>query len=266
MSFDSVALELAIALALFAGLLSAAGLGSWMGRRQHCSSEGADHLGTIQGAILGLLALLLGFSFSSASDRYGARTQLIVDEANAIGTVWLRTDLIPGAGREATRDLLRRYVVQRLAYYDASDPSARASSAAEMGSLQKQLWTTAVGASKDSPQFANILLPAMNELLDAEARRSNASGRHLPTLVVCLLITCALVAVAAVSYAMGVSGRQARVLTSTLAFLLASVLWTIIDLDHPRRGLIRTGQQPLLQLQHSIEQEATPLPAALKKP
>lgn len=258
MNFDSVILELGIALALFAGLFGAARVGSWMGQRQHRHSEGADHLGTIQGAILGLLALLLGFSFSAASDRYSARTQLIVDEANAIGTAWLRTDLIPGEGREAMRDLLRRYVGLRLAFYETSAAGARAAAAVEVEALQKSIWARAVGAAKASPEFANVLLPAMNEMLDAEGRRSNASGRHLPALIICLLILCSLVAVTAVSYAMGVAGKQARLLTGTLAFLVASVLWTIIDLDHPRRGLIRTGQQPLQQLQHTMQQDTLP--------
>ncbi len=266
MNFDSVFLELSIALALFTGLLSAAKLGSWLGRRQHRAQEGADHLGTIQGAILGLLALLLGFSFSAASDRYSARTQLLVDEANAIGTAWLRADLIPGEERDATRDLLRRYVAQRLAFYETSTAPARAAAIVEVESLQRALWAKAIQTAKASPQFANVLLPAMNEVFDAEGRRSNAAGRHLPTLIICLLVTCALVAVTAVSYAMGVAGKQSRVLTSTLAFLVASVLWTIIDLDHPRRGLIRTGQQPLLELQHSMQQDAPPPSPAASNP
>ena len=95
-----------IALVLFGGLIAAAEIGFWFGRRKHRDSEDSHQLGAIQGAILGLLALLLGFSFSAASERFSGRVQLIVEEANAIGTVWLRIDLLPDAKQVELRDQL----------------------------------------------------------------------------------------------------------------------------------------------------------------
>ena len=256
MNSSSSIVEWSIALVLFGGLVAAAEIGFWSGRRKHRDSEDSNQLGAIQGAILGLLALLLGFSFSGASERFSGRVQLIVEEANAIGTLWLRIDLLPDAKQAELRDNLRRYVAERIAFYEARDAAANGKAIAGSEALQAQLWAAVVSAAKAKPELAQVLLPPVNEVIDLHGRRVGASQRHLPVLVLLLLLTCSVVAVGAVSYGGGVAGKRSPVLTNAMAFLVAAVLWAIIDLDHPRRGLIQTGQQPMLDLQKSLQSPA----------
>lgn len=238
------------ALILFGGLTAALEAGFRSGqrvRRQH--AEPADQLATVQAAILGLLALLLGFSFALAAGRFSARNQLILDEANAIGTAWLRCDLLSTNDRREVRDLLRHYAAERVVLYDATQKTAIVESEA----LQARIWKVVADAAKIKLDLANVLLPPFNELIDLHGSRVAAAHRHMPGMLVLLLLVCSVVAVGAVGYGFGVAGKRNVILTSALAFLIAAVLWAIIDFDHPRRGLIRADQQPMLDLQKSLK-------------
>jgi hypothetical protein len=107
-----------VAAGIFIGLLTCLEVGYLFGRRSfEQKSETTDQIGTIQGAMLGMLALLLGFSFAQAASRFSDRVQLITDEANAIGTAWLRCDLLPEAARKEARELMRAYTDRRIASY-----------------------------------------------------------------------------------------------------------------------------------------------------
>jgi len=124
---SSAILDVLIAAGLFFGLLACLELWFYLGTRaRKRRTEHPDQLANIQGATLGLLALLLGFSFAMAMGRFSDREKLIVAEANAIGTVWLRCDLLPEAARDEMRQALRQYTDQRLAFYDAMDETSRA--------------------------------------------------------------------------------------------------------------------------------------------
>ncbi len=242
------------ALILFGGLTAALEAGFRSGqrvRRQH--AEPADQLATVQAAILGLLALLLGFSFALAAGRFSARNQLILDEANAIGTAWLRCDLLSTNDRREVRDLLRHYAAERVVLYDAKDDATQKTAIVESEALQARIWKVVADAAKIKLDLANVLLPPFNELIDLHGSRVAAAHRHMPGMLVLLLLVCSVVAVGAVGYGFGVAGKRNVILTSALAFLIAAVLWAIIDFDHPRRGLIRADQQPMLDLQKSLK-------------
>lgn len=223
------------------------------GREGEAKTDRADQLGAIQGAILGLLGLLLGFSFSGASGRFSARVQMIVEEANAIRDVGLKIDLMPEGQQPAMRDMLRRYVDLRVAYYEVAGEDALEPVVAETRALQAKIWSAGIQAVKATPTFAGVWLPPLTEVFDLYGRRLDASRRNLPVLIVLLLLACSGVAVGSVSYGCGIAHRRNAVLTTALAFLVAAVLWAIIDMDHPRRGLIRAGQEPMLKLRHSLE-------------
>ncbi len=258
----SLLLDWLVALGLFAGLLASLEIWYRFGLRARArQAEHPDQLSTIQGATLGLLALLLGFSFALAAGRFSDRTKMIVDEANAIGTAWLRCDLVDDAQRTEIRELLRRYVTQRIAIYDAPNETARAASVAESESLQTKMWTLMVRATKATPEFSEVLLPPFNELIDLHGTRMAAATRHMPGMLMALLLACSFVSVASVGYGCGVAGKRNVVLTTALTFLISGALWATIDMDHPRRGLIRVGQQPMLDLQSSLERSSTPVTA-----
>jgi hypothetical protein len=253
----STILDVLIAVGLFLGLLASLEVWFYFGiRASKRKAEHPDQLANIQGATLGLLALLLGFSFALAAGRFNDRVQLITQEANAIGTAWLRCDLLPDVTRDATRNLLQAYTAQRTAFYGAADAAASAAAVAESEKLQARIWATFVSEAKSSSERANVLLPPVNELIDLHGSRVAASQRHMPGVLLGLLIACSAISVAAVGYGCGVAGKRNVVLTTALTFLIAGTLWAIIDMDHPRKGLIRVGQQPMLDLQKSLQQNS----------
>ncbi len=243
-----------VAAGLFAGLVGCLELWCVLGRRvRRRRGEPLDQLANIQGATLGLLALLLGFSFALAAGRFHDRVQLIVEEANAIGTAWLRCDVLPQEPEAQVRELLRRYVEQRITLYDATVEATKLAAIAESEVLQGKMWAIVSSAAQSTPALANVLLPPFNEVFDLHGSRIAASRRHMPGMLMALLLACSAVSVAAVGYGCGVAGKRNAVLTTALSFLIAGTLWAIIDMDHPRKGLIRVGQQPMLDLQRSLE-------------
>ena len=245
--------DVLIAVALFGGLVSCLEFWYYLGCRARARhEEHPDQLATVQGATLGLLALLLGFSFALAAGRFSDRVQLIVREANAIGTAYLRCDLLPDQRRDQVRQMLRDYTAQRIAYYDRREENEAREAIQQSEALHAQMWPIVADAAKATPGIANVLLPAFNEVIDLHGARLAASRRHLPVMVTVLLLACSLVSVASVGYGCGVAGKRNFVLTTALAFLIAGVLWAIIDMDHPRKGLIRVGQEPMLDLQRII--------------
>lgn len=250
---SSAILDVLTAAGLFLGLLGCLELWFYLGTRaRQRRAEHPDQLANIQGATLGLLALLLGFSFALAAGRFNDRVQLITQEANAIGTVWLRCDLLPDAARDDARKLLQDYTAQRIAYYDANESQPRAKAVAESVNLQDRIWAAFAIAAKNSPECADVLLPPVNELIDLHGSRVAAARRHMPGVLLGLLVACSVVSIASVGYGCGVAGKRNVVLTTALTFLIAGTLWAIIDMDHPRKGLIRVGQQPMLDLKESL--------------
>jgi hypothetical protein len=251
---QSAVLAVLTAISLFGGLLAALELWFHLGvRARKRRAEHPDQLGNIQGATLGLLALLLGFSFALAAGRFSDRTQLILREANAISTAWNYCDLLASVPRAETRKVLKEYVEQRIAFYEAPDEGARAASVAVSETLHRRIWATFSVAANNSPQLAQVLLPTASEITDMHAARIAASQRHMPSMMLALLLACSLVSVASVGYGCGVAGKRNVVLTTALTFLIAGTLWAILDMDHPRKGLIRVGQQPMLDLRRTLQ-------------
>jgi hypothetical protein len=246
-----------IAAGLFVGLVACLEIAHLFGHRaRRKRSEHPDQLSTIQGAMLGLLALLLGFSFAMAAGRFSNRLTLISEEANAIGTAWLRCSLLPDAPAREVRPMLRRYTDIRIAYYDAKNDADLKRAIAQAEQLQRQMWVMIAESAKVQPHLVPVLPPAFNEMFDLEASRAAAAQRHLPGMLLLLLLASSVVSVGAVGYGCGVAGKRNVVLTTALSFLIAGVLWAIIDMDHPRKGLIQAGQQPMLELQRSLTVES----------
>jgi len=139
-------------------------------------------IGTVQGAVLGLLALLLGFTFSMAVARYEIRRDLVLQEANAIGTTYLRASLLPEAHAKAAEDLLRRYTDVRLSFYSAGSDSTKIAAAEnETAKLQRELWAQTVAAGKEAPSaITATFINALNETIDLDATRLHALRSRVP--------------------------------------------------------------------------------------
>ena len=212
-------------------------------------------IGTVQGAVLGLLALLLGFTFSMAVARYEIRRDLVLQEANAIGTTYLRASLLPEAHAKAAEDLLRRYTDVRLSFYSAGSDSTKIAAAEnETAKLQRELWAQTVAAGKEAPSaITATFINALNETIDLDATRLHALRSRVPGAVWLLLLIVAGAGCYASGYGSGASGERTGFSAAMLPLLIAVVITIIADFDRPRHGLISISQQPLLDLKQSLQ-------------
>jgi hypothetical protein len=249
--------EWLILLLLLACLVTAAELGFRAGdRRARLQLHDATRtqVGNIQTMLLGLVALLIAFTFAMALGRFDDRRSVLVREVNAIGTALLRCDLLP-SGAEL-RPTFRRYVRNRLeATTIPSTTSERiAHLDAEAAQLQDTLWKAGVTAARESPQplLAVQFVQAMNELIDSKGARDASLAHQVPQAVLWILFAFSALAVSAVGFGNGLVGRRAPGATIILAALLAVVVMIIVDVDRPRRGVIQIDQTSMFALEQSL--------------
>jgi hypothetical protein len=254
------AAELAIVISttLFGSMLACLEVGyrvGWRRTEEHPTAH--EGIGAIEAAIFALLGLLLGFSFSGATARLDSRRQLIIGEANAISTAYLRLDELPAADQPEMRHLFREYVDARLdAYAHIPDMKAFYQGVAQAGQLQQQIWARAVAASRNDPtqNSARLVLPALNEMIDITTSRTIAINSHLPGLVFALLVWVALSSGVVAGYAMAKRRRRSWLHMVLYAACVAITVYTVTDLDYPRSGLIRlsSADRAMKQLRDSI--------------
>jgi hypothetical protein len=244
--------ELTITVGLLVGLMTALEAGYRFGRR-HVAAKGnapsGGQVGAIQGAMLGLLGLLLGFSFAGAASRFVERQDLIVQEANAIGTAYLRADLLPEPYASQVRRVLAEYVADRLEESQHLAAGLGFNAEAKAAAFHSRLWQAARDGSLARPELTKVVLDPVNEVIDLHSTRTASGRKHLPLVVLELLIACSLLSMGVAGYSSGLSaGGRWPWLNGSLAILIAAALWTTIDLDHPRAGLIRLSDEPLRKL------------------
>jgi len=211
-------------------------------------------IGTIQGAVLGLLALLLGFTFSMAVARYESRRDLVLQEANAIGTSYLRASFLPEAHARAIEDLLRRYVEARLSFDSAGrNVTELAVAETETSKLQHELWEQTIAATKEAPSpITATFINALNDTIDLDATRLHALRARVPGAVWLLLLIVAGAGCFATGYSAGASSERNVFSDVMLPLLLAVVITIIADFDRPNHGLIGISPQPLLDLKQAL--------------
>ena len=219
-------------------------------RRKHGEVAGSS---AIEGAIFGLFGLLLAFTFSGAISRYDNHRLLIAEEANDIGTVYLRVDLLPAQMQPKLRALLRDYVDSRLHLFDTVGPEVTA----ETTQLQSKIWKQAVAAANSegaSPDAAKLLLPAINDMIDITAARQNAFHMHPPPVVFWLLFIFSCGSALMAGYSMK-PGPRDWMYSIVLAVGVTLTVYTILDVEYPRVGLIRLGHldQTLISLRDSMK-------------
>ncbi len=211
----------------------------------------SGQIGAIQGAVLGLLGLLLGFSFAGASSRYAERQHLVVAEANALGTLRLRAQLLDEPHRGNLLRILSEYIDVRIARLDATTPAERLTLLTKAESLQDSIWNNAKEGVEAKPLTIMAVLPPTNEVLDLYTTQRAASRRHLPAPVVILLIGSAMLAMATVGYGSGITGRRQFGLITAVGLLVASTLCTTLDLDYPAAGIIHVDDTPIRALKNA---------------
>lgn len=247
----------ALAVALFLAMVVLIETGRRIGQAN--PARDADGMprgaGAAEAAVFGLLGLLLAFTFSSAAVRFQDRKDLIRQEVNAIGTAYLRIDILPAEAQPELRRLMRRYLEVRIVTYaDASDEKATQARLDEGAALQGKIWTLAVKSSAGSPPAMQLMLPALNDMFDITTTRVMASRNHPPVAIFLLLAGMCLVGALLIGY--DTAGNKERIWVHTWSFaaVLALCVYVIIDLEYPRLGLVQVGgsDQILIELRDSL--------------
>lgn len=229
---------------LFLGMLAMLEIGRriWL-RHGALAAEGArPGLGAVEGAIFGLMGLLVAFTFAGAAARFDARKQLIVEEANEIGTAYLRLDLLPPAARPPLQEKFRQYTDARLASYRAFPDLAAATRENDRAmKLQGEIWQGAIAGCQESPSTVAtmLLLPALNGMFDITTTRSAALRNHPPYIIFGLLGALALAASLLAGYGMAGSAARSWLHIVGFAAILTFTVYVILDLELPRLGMIR---------------------------
>ncbi len=258
---ELVLVELLIVIGLFAAVTVMLALGHRIGvrRRQRDVEGAAAGVGVVNGAVFGLLGLLIAFTFSGAATRFDQRRALIVEEANAIGTAWLRLDLLPGDAQPGVRKLFRDYVDSRLQTYRlTSDLTAAFAEVDRSVEIQRQIWTAAMAALTAPgipPQTAALVLPALNATFDLGTTRVASTRMHPPFVVFVMLILLVLGGALLAGHGMAGAKDRNRLHTAAFAGCMTLAVYVILDLEFPRQGLIRVdaADQILLELRQSMK-------------
>lgn len=224
-------------------------------------------LSVVEGALYGLLGLLIAFTYSFVMIRDDHRKTAVIEEANAIGTAYLRTDLAPEPARTELRDLLRAYARTRIIGPEVARRPARVDAAlAESLAIQGKLWPVAVGSLRGRAPIVTdmLLIDSINEVIDAHGRRLAANRDRLPSMVFLMLLGVALVSVGLTGYAGGLANQRKGWRTTTISITVSVVMLIILDLDQPRSGFIQVSQQIMVDTLDSMG--PPPAPAAATRP
>ncbi len=205
--------------------------------------------GAIMGATLGLLAFMLAFTFSAGASRFDTRKQLVLEEANAVGTAYLRTDLLPPSPRAEMKDLLREYVEVRVQAVAKGDEELR-QGIARSEELHDLLWSRAAALVDETgnPVFAGLFIQSLNDVIDLHAKRITAGIRNrIPMSIWITLLFVASLAMAVIGYHARLAGRRSMAIVA-LVLTFSAVMLLITDLDRPDQHLFQVSQQAMADL------------------
>lgn len=232
------------AAAVFVGMLLMLEIGRRLSLRRLARGETDTKAGlsTLKGAIFGLTSLILAFSFSGAMTRYDARRELILAEANAIGTAYLRVDLLPDEDQPRLRDLFRQYVDARIAIYRAlPDLDAAMVQVGRAKGLQTEIWAAATSSLRrtgSSPSGA-LLVAALNEMIDLTTTRMVAALAHPPAVIFGMIFVLMLASALVAGQDMATAAARHFMHHVAYAVVLSMTVFVILEIEFPRMGLIR---------------------------
>ncbi len=259
-NMSHVSVVLLSSLGLFFGILLAFEIGRHMDVQWLPESKSdRSSSGLLDGAVFGLLGLLIAFTFSGAASRFDHRRELVIEEANAIGTAYLRLDLLPVETQPALRALFRQYLDARLDMIQKlPDMKASHAAIAQANTLQGQIWPMAVKACQASGSVpaTTLLLAALNEMFDiANLRTTISLEMHPPTVIFVMLFSLALISSVLFGYEAAGVRRRNLVHVVVFAAIIAGTVYVILDVEYPRVGLIRIDSvdQVLVDLRKKME-------------
>lgn len=236
-------LPLSVLAGLLVGILACLEIG-WRIGKKHLASGNVSMQGVsaMDGAVFALLGLFIAFTFSAAVARFETRRHVVVEESNAIGTAWLRLDMLPPDIQLPVRDLFLRYTDTRIAVYQKlPDLNAAKHELAKGADLQKEIWAQAVLAARSSPSptVAMAVLPSLNQMFDIATTRTMSAKMHTPVVVFILLFALSLVGSVFAGYNMASDKKRNWLHVLGFALVLAISIFMIVDLEYPRIGIIQ---------------------------
>lgn len=260
MLYSIPALVLATVLFLGINLAYMGGLKLRNLRLKHDPGFEPAGLGPLEGSMLGLLSLLLAFTFNQSASDFATHRNLLVTESNAVETAIWRADLYPDAVRTAFRLDFTEYIEARIAYYDAAADEDLVRAARQKADVVAiRIWKRAADVARNSNESlgSSQMLPAINAVIDAEARREDARRGHVPDPILALLFVLSVAGSFIVGYA-NKSRRIDWVVLFSYSLMTVMTVYIILDLDRPRRGLIETtaAHQNLITIYEGLRAES----------
>ena len=220
-------------------------------RQQRSAEEKEAALGGMVGATLGLLAFMLAFTFGLAGARFEDRREVVLSEANAIGTTYLRGAMLPEPMGTEARNLLREYVDVRLEGVRENKVDQAIIKSEE---LHERLWSVAVAATqKERSPTTNLFVISLNEVIDLHATRLMRVRSRVPGVIWIVLYVLAILAMVMIGYQQGLSGDKRSLAVIALVIGFSTVLYLITDLDRPGQGMLQVSQQAMTDLRRSMK-------------
>lgn len=240
--------ELIVAMGLIAGVVAAHEIGFLLGSRSRSTDDTFDRQVALVRTLTGaLVAFLVGFAFSGAASRFIDRIDIVVKEANALGTAYLRADTIAEPQRGELKAALKEYTADRVVLLSREGREQIDPLLAKVSGLHERMWKSAIKATQDNAPLMAVVLPPINEVIDLHTVHLAMARRHLPVPIMALLLGTAAISLGMVGFANGRVGRRFSGLDSVYGVVLVLALWMTIDLDYPGIGLIRVSNVPVAE-------------------
>jgi len=251
---------------LFAGILFCMRMGWHIGRKRlrSCGGEETGGLGVIDGAVFGLLGLLIAFTFTGAATRFEARRTLVTNQLNAVGTAWLRLDLLPEPEKTMVRESFKKYIDTQMEIVGSVRTTLAGQENAtvqeglrRLSEDQQEVWDALIVAVEKESRLplAQTVLPAMNEVFDLTTVRMMAALQHPPLAVYLLLAVLVLASALLAGFGMAKSAEQSVLHLVVFAVIISASVYLILDIEHPRLGLItiESMNQSMIDLRKGMD-------------
>ena len=234
--------ELLVVLGLIAGVFAAHEIGFRLGSLTGPADERFDRqVALIQASTGALVAFLVAFAFSGAASRFIDRADIIVKEANALGTAYLRADVIAEPHRSELKAALKEYAGDRVKLLSRDQRDQIVPLLAKVGGLHERMWRSVIKGTQDNAPLMAVVLPPINEVIDLHSIHLAMARRHLPIPIMAVLLGTAAIGFGLMGFGNGRVGRRFSVIDSVYGVALAIALWMTIDLDYPGIGIIRVS-------------------------
>jgi len=247
--FEEAAMtELLVAISLIAGIVVSHEIGFWLGSLGRKADEPFDRqIALVRTSTAALVAFLVGFAFSGAASRFTNRLDLIVQEANALGTAYLRADTIAEPQRGELKAALKEYTADRVTLLSREGRDEIEPLLAKVNGLHERMWKSAITATKDNAPLMAVVLPPINEVIDLHSMHLAMARRHLPIPIMAVLLGTAAISLGIIGFGNGRIGRRFSLIDAVYGLVLAAALWMTLDMDYPGGGMITVGNRPVVE-------------------